>query len=55
MYYTANRETGSKIEPVNTIQDGISKIKEYETIDKKDGVFEPNFYDVVNDDFISVL
>lgn len=49
MLYTASRETGDLIEKVDTIKNGLNKIKEYEKDDKKDGIYEPNFYDIVNE------
>lgn len=53
--YTADRETGSFIEEVNSLDDGLTLIKEYEEADKADGTYTPNFYDVVNEDHCSIF
>ena len=53
--YTACRETGVLIDEFKTVEEALNEIKRYETIDKKDGVYEPNFYDVVNEKRISLL
>ena len=53
--YTACRETGALIDAFKTVKEALEEIKRYETIDKKDGVYEPDFYDVVNEDRISLL
>ena len=37
------------IEKGDTVENGYKKIKEYEKDDKKDGIYEPNYYDVVNE------
>lgn len=47
--YTACRETGAFIEKVNSIQEGKELIKKYEKIDKNMGVYEDNFYAIVNE------
>lgn len=54
-FYTANRETGMFIEEVNSIEEGKELINKYEKIDKEEGTYEDNFYDVVNEEHISVL
>lgn len=53
--YVADRETGTFIDEVRTIDDGLLKIKEYEENDKSEGVYEPGFYDVVDEEHGSVL
>ncbi len=47
--YTACRETGDFIGEVNSIQEGKERIKEYEKTDRKMGVYEDNFYTIVNE------
>ena len=49
MLYTADKETGTFIEKVENIDQGMELIQEYEEEDKSDGTYTPNFYDVVND------
>lgn len=53
--YTADRETGTFIEECSTIEEAINLIKSYEHQDKEDGVFEDNFYDIVNEKHESIL
>lgn len=53
--YTADKETGTIIEEVASIEEGLKKIAAYEESDKKDGVFEADFYDVINEERITVL
>ena len=55
MLYTADKETGTLIERVETIDQGMELIREYEEEDKKDGTYTPDFYDIVNEDRLSVL
>ena len=47
--YTADRETGTCIEEVKTIQEGYDLIAEYEKSDKEDGIYKPDFYDIVDE------
>lgn len=53
--YTANRETGDFIEEAETIDMAKAMIRFYEDEDKRNDVFEPNFYDVVNENHESLL
>lgn len=53
--YTANRETGSFIEEAETIDMAKAMIRFYEAEDKRNDVFEPNFYDVVNQNHESLI
>lgn len=53
--YTADREAGNKIEEFETIEEAKKAIEQYEADDKKDGIYTPNFYDVVNEDCESLL
>ena len=52
--YTADRETGTFIDKVNSIEEGIEKIKEYEENDKQEGIFEEDFYDIVDENHCHV-
>lgn len=53
--YTADREAGNKIEEFETIEEAKKAIEQYEADDRKDGIYTPNFYDVVNEDCESLL
>lgn len=53
--YVADRETGTFIEPVDDISDGIELIRQYEESDREDGSYTPDFYDIVTEDHCSVL
>lgn len=52
--YTADKETGTFIDKVNSIEEGIKLIKEYEENDKQDGIFEEDFYTIVDEDHCEV-
>lgn len=52
--WVACRETGDKISCFHTLEEAKKQIEQYETEDKNDGSYTPDFYDIVNDDFISV-
>lgn len=47
--YVACRQTGEFIEEVKTYEEGEKLISEYEAQDKKEGVYEADFYDIVNE------
>ena len=53
--YTADKETGTFIEKVNSIEEGKNLILAYEQQDKLENTFEPNFYDIVNEEHETVL
>ena len=53
--FVANRETGDFIEEIASIEEGKQIIAQYEENDKKDDIYEPNFYDIVDEDHSSVL
>jgi hypothetical protein len=55
MLYTADKETGTFIEKVEKIDQGLELIREYEEEDKNNGTYTPDFYDIVDDNHISVL
>ena len=50
MYYTANRETGTIIEKIKTIEEGKDLIAWYEEYDKSHGIYEENFYTIVDEE-----
>lgn len=45
-FYTANREVGTFIDEFDTYEEARKAIEEYETQDKKDGIYEADFYEV---------
>lgn len=45
-YYTCDREAGNKIESFNTIEEARQAIKEYEEKDKKENIYEEDFYQI---------
>lgn len=53
--YVADKETGTIIEEVASIKEGLKLIEKYEKKDKKEGIYTPNFYDIVNSDRCSLL
>lgn len=48
--YTACRETGDKIEPVDSVQEGLDLIEKYEETDINEGTYTPDFYSVIEID-----
>lgn len=53
--YTADKETGTFLQEVDSIEEGLELIKEYEETDKEDGYEPSNYYDIVNENHESVL
>lgn len=47
MFYTADREAGNIIEGFTTLEEAEKAIAAYEEEDKKDNIYEPDFYDIV--------
>ena len=54
-YFTCDRETGDIIDKVETVSEGKMLIALYEKEDKRNRVYQPNFYDVVDINRASVL
>ena len=53
--YTADKETGTFIEEFDSIKKAKDAIARYETDDEKEGIFEPDFYDIVNENHESII
>ena len=53
--FTADRETGTIIDQFETIENAMKAINDYEEIDMKNGDYTPDFYDIVNEDNISLI
>lgn len=47
MYATQDRETGTRIDIFDTLEEAERVLKEYESDDMKDGVYTPDFYEIV--------
>lgn len=47
-YVIRDREAGNAIEWAETIEEAKEIVKQYEKIDKKDGNYTPNFYEIYN-------
>jgi hypothetical protein len=52
--FTANKETGMLIEEVNSFEEGEMKIAEYEKADKKEGNYEENWYNIVDENHCNI-
>jgi hypothetical protein len=48
--YVACRESGSFIAEVNSFEEGVKLIEEYEEMDKKEGEYTPNFYEIEDEE-----
>lgn len=53
-FYVADKKTGTFIEEVESIGEGLSLIEEYEKEDMKEGIYKPDFYDIVNENHCSI-
>ena len=53
--YTADKETGTFIEEFDSIKKAKDAMACYEAEDEKEGVFEPDFYDIVNENHESIM
>lgn len=53
-FYTADRETGSHIEAFATYEEAQKAIEAYEDQDKQHGVYEENFFDIVDKNHCSI-
>ena len=53
--YVADREAGNFIEEVKSVEEGKALIAKYEEKDKADGTYEADFYDVVDENHISLM
>lgn len=47
MYIIRDREVGNVIECFATLDEAENELKEYEITDKIDGIYEENFYEIV--------
>ena len=52
--FVADKQTGTFIERVESIEEGIEKIKEFEGSDKAEGIFEEDFYTIVDQEHCEV-
>lgn len=52
--YVADRETGTFIEEVKSVEEGKKVIAEYEENDRKEGTYTENFYGIVDEDHCTV-
>lgn len=53
--YVACKETGDFISEVNTIDEGLKMIKDFESEDMTYNVYTDNFYDVVDEEHHSLI
>ena len=47
--YVADKEAGNRISEVASVIEGYKLIAEYEKQDKKDGIYERDFYNLVDE------
>lgn len=52
--YTADRETGTFIKEFESVKEAKEAIRNYEEEDKADGIYEADFYDVVDENHCSI-
>ena len=52
--YVADKETGTFIEEVKTLEDGKKLIEQYEQQDIIQGIYEDNFYDIVDENHCTI-
>lgn len=46
-YVIRDREAGNVIDKFNTLEDAQIELARYEENDKMDGIYEPDFYEIV--------
>lgn len=46
-YIIQDRQAGNKIEEFDSLQEAQNKLQEYEEQDKAEGIYEKNFYEIV--------
>lgn len=49
-YYTADHEAGNIIDRFESIEEARAAIAKYVEEDKRDGTYEPGFYEICNED-----
>lgn len=54
-YFVVNRENKEVIKEVQSLQEGKQLITDYEKEDKRNGVYEKGFYDIIDDSRLSYL
>lgn len=47
MYAIQDRETGTKIDIFDTLEEAERVLKEYENMDMMEGIYTPDFYEIV--------
>lgn len=52
--YTADKETGTFIEQIDSYEEGLELIRQYEEEDKKEGNYTEGFYDIVDSEHCHV-
>ena len=48
-YYVRDKEAGNIIEECANLEQAKELVKQYESDDKKDGIFTPNFYEIIDE------
>jgi len=49
-YTIRDREAGNPIEDFDTLEEAEIKLEEYEKSDKNEGIYTPNFYEIVKNE-----
>jgi hypothetical protein len=52
--YVADRQTGTFIDEIATIDEGLELIRQYEKADKAEGTYEEDFYEIVDENHCAV-
>ena len=52
--YTADKATGTFIDAFESVTDARDAIRDYEAEDRANGIYELDFYDVVDEDHCSI-
>lgn len=53
--YVADRETGTFIEQVSSLNEGLRMIEQLENQDREKGTYKEDFYTIVNQEHVSVI
>lgn len=46
-YIIRDKEAGNVIEELKSLKEALKRLEEYEKEDKKDGIYEEDFYEII--------
>lgn len=52
IYHVQDRQAGNKIDQYDSRAEALMAIRQFEAYDQSEGIFEPNFYEIVEETFV---